>query len=121
MLTRKMQGDSMLFYDGENLILTIEETEVDGGILMTLKGDLRSETATHIQDELDAFTTVGVKVTIDFKEVTFLAPSVLNALLNSQQLIDFFRHGEIILRNVSDAVYQEMDETGITELLIIED
>lgn len=121
MLTRKMKGDSMLFYEGEKLILTIDETETEGVVLMALKGSLRSEVAHHIQDELDAFTTVGVKVTIDFKEVDFIAPSILNILLNSQQLIDFFKKGEIVLKNIPQAVYQEMDETGITELLMIED
>ncbi|MBQ6999494.1 MAG: hypothetical protein IJN67_00435 [Oscillospiraceae bacterium] len=121
MLTRKIQDDAMLFYEGDHLILTVNETEVDGGILMSLKGDLKSETAYHIQDELDAFTTVGMKVTIDFKEVVFAAPSVLNALLNSQQLIDFFRKGEIVLKNIPGTIYQEMDDTGITELLMIEE
>ncbi len=121
MLTRKMKDNSMLFYEGEDLILTVEETETDDGILMALKGSLRSEAAHHIQDELDAFTTVGEKVIIDFKEVTSIAPSVLNALLNAQQLIDFLRQGEIVLKNIPESVYQEMDETGITELLMIED
>lgn len=88
---------------------------------MTLNGELRSETAHHIQDELDAFTTVGVKVWVDFREVTFAAPSMFNALLDSQQRIDIFRKGEVVLKNVPDAIYQEMDKLGITELLIIED
>ncbi len=121
MLTRKIQDDTMLFYDGEKLVLSAEELETDGGILIKLKGELRSEAAHHIQDELDAFTTVGVRVNLDFGEVSFISPSVLNALLNSQQLIDHFRRGEIVLKNIPDAVYREMDETGITELLMIED
>lgn len=121
MLRRVIQGDTILFYEGEKLVLTIEELENENGILMTLKGDLISEAAHHIQDELDAFTTVGVRVTMDFGEVAFAAPSVFNGLLNSQQLIDFFRQGEIVLKNVPDVVYQEMDATGISELLMIED
>lgn len=121
MLRREIQGDTLRFYEGEQLVLTIGETENDSGILMTLKGDLISETAHHIQDELDAFTTVGVKVTMDFREVLFAAPSVFNGLLNSQQLIDHFRQGEIVLKNVPDAVYQEMEAIGISELLMIED
>ena len=121
MLTRKMQGDSMLFYEGDTLVLTVEETDLDDGVLMKLIGALKSEATHHIQDELDAFTTVGVKVIIDFKDVTFVSASVLYALLNAQQLVDYFRKGEIILRNISDSIYQEMDSTGITELLMIEE
>lgn len=121
MLERKMSGDSMLFYDGANLVLSVDETEADGGILMVLKGELRSETAQHIQHELDAFTTMGLKVAIDFKDVTYITSSVLYALLSSQQLIDFFHKGAILLKNVPDAVYREMEETGIAELLMIDE
>ena len=82
---------------------------------------MRSDTAHPFQDELNEFTTAGVPVTIDFKEVAFVAPSVLNALLNVQQLVEQLHQGRIVLRNIPDAVYQEMDETGITELLMIEE
>lgn len=111
----------MLFYDGGQLVLTVEETETDSGILMTLNGELRSETAHHIQDELDAFTTVGVKVVLDFRQVTFAGASFFRGLLQSQKAVDFFRQGAIVLKNVPDAIYREMDETGMTELLQIED
>ena len=121
MITRKMEGDSMLFYENGSLILTVEETETENGILMALKGQLKSETAHHIQDELDAFTVVGVKVVLDFQDVTFASAAVLNALLDVQQRIDQFRQGEMVLRNVSDSIYRDMDETGIAELLMIEE
>ena len=111
----------MFFYDDNTLILTVDELDHNGGILMALKGQLRSDTAHFIENELDAFTTVGVKVWLDFKEVTFVAASFLAALLNAQQLVDFFRKGEIILKNIPDPIYQAMDETGMTELLMIEE
>lgn len=121
MLTRKMQGDTMLFYEEEKLILTVEETEAEGGILMKLKGNLRSDTAHHIQDELDAFVTVGVKVIMDMKEVSFVSPSFLKGILDSQVLIDFFCKGELILRNVPAGTFRELKETGIADLLMIEE
>lgn len=122
MLTRKMQGDNMLFYDGEKLILTVEETDMEGGgVLMTLKGSLTSETAHHIQDELEAFATVGEKVAVDFKDVTFITSSVLMGFLKAQQTVDAFRKGEMLLKNVPDFVYRQMEEIGIAELLVIEE
>lgn len=121
MITRKIDGDCMTFYDGDALILTVEELDCSDGVLMTLKGQLRSDIAHFIQNELDAFTSIGVRVWLDFKEVTFVAPSFLAALLNAQQLVDFFRKGEITIKNIPNAIYQEMDETGITELLMIEE
>lgn len=121
MIRREISGDTMFFYDGDALILTVDELDFNGGIQMVLKGQLRSDTAHFIQNELDAFTTVGMKVWLNFKEVTFAAPSFLSALLNAQQLVDFFRKGEIVLQNIPDAIYAEMDETGMTELLMIEE
>lgn len=120
MLTRIINGDSIFFYDKNQLFLTIEETDTDNGILMALKGELRSDIAHHIQDELDAFTTIGIRTTIDFNDVVYITASILNALLNSQQLVDYLRQGEIILTNIPDSIYQEMDDIGITELLLIE-
>ena len=121
MIRREVNGDTMFFYDGDALILTVDELDCPDGIRMVLKGQLRSDTAHFIQNELDAFTTVGIKTWLDFKEVSFVAPSFLVALLNAQQLVDFFRKGEIVLKNIPDAIYREMAETGITELLMIED
>ena len=120
MLTRKIQGDSILFYKDDALILTIDETEDNDRVILSLKGDLLSDAAHPLQDELDAFTTVGTKLILDFKDVAYAAPSIFVALLNVQQLIDFFRHGEILLKNIPADLYHEMDEIGITELLMIE-
>lgn len=121
MIRREINGDSMFFYDGDRLILTVDELDYNGGILMALKGQLSSDTVHYIHNELDAFTTVGMKVWLDFTEVSFAAPSFLIAMLNAQQLVDFFRKGEIVLKNIPDDIYQEMDKSGMTELLIIED
>lgn len=123
MLRRELDGDSMFFYDDETLILTVDELDYNGGILMVLKGQLRSDTAHFIQNELDAFTTTagGIKVWLDFKEVTFASSSFMKAILDAQKLIDHFHKGQIVLRNIPDSLYEEMDEIGITELLSIED
>lgn len=111
----------MLFYDEGTLILSVEETDTDAGVLMKLKGELTRDVARHIQDELDAFITVGCNVVMDLKEVGYMASSFLYALLDSQQLIDHFRKGELVLKNIPTPIYEQMDKTGIVELLMIED
>ena len=121
MITRQIDGDTMIFHNNDTLILTVDELDFNGGIQMFFKGQLTSDTVHFIQNELDAFTSLGIKVYLNFKDVTFVAPSFLHALLKTQDLVDFFKKGEIILTNIPDSVYQEMDETGITELLMIED
>jgi len=120
MIVRKVQGDSIQFFENDTPVLTIEEPDADDGVMMILKGALKSEFADHIQDELDAYTTIGIKVLIDFKEATFVSAALLKALLNSQQLVDYFRNNQIVLKNIPHAVYREMDKSGISELLMIE-
>ena len=106
MLTRKMDGDTMLFYKDDKMVLSVEETDQDGGILMKLRGELLSECAQPIQDELEALISVGLKVVIDFAGVEYVSAASMNAMLDSQHLADFFRRGELILRGLPDEVYQ---------------
>lgn len=121
MLTRKIEADSMLFYDGDTLVLTMTETETGKDVCITFQGELRSDTTHHIQDELEAYVSVGARIILDFGAVTFVSASVLDALLDVQQLADFFQKGNIVLRNLTDEVYQIMDKRGLTDLLTIEE
>ena len=121
MLKQKIVGDTMLFYRDDKEVLSVEETEQDGGILMKLRGELLSECAQPLQDELANLISVGVKVVIDFSGVEYVSAASMNAMLDSQHLIDYFRRGSLILRGVPDPVYRLMDKYGLTELLMIED
>lgn len=121
MLTRKIQDNTMYFYDGQELILTIIEEETENGVHMRLKGQLRSDTTHHLQDELDAFTTVSVRVVLDFQEVTYIAYSVMYALLSCQVRVDNMQQGEILLRNIPEAIYREMSDAHILDMLLIEE
>lgn len=120
MIIRKIQDDTLSFYDGEQPVLIIQETDIPDGVLMSLKGALRSDLTHHIQDELDAFITVGIHVTLDFQEVSYVSASVLLALIDSQQLVDYLRKGKILLKNIPAEVYQEMNRSGASEELLIE-
>lgn len=121
MLTRKMDGDTMLFYKDDKMVLSVEETDQDGGILMKLRGELISECAQPIQDELEALISVRLKVVVDFSEVEYVSAASMNAMLDSQYLVDHFRWGGLTLRGLPDEVYQMMERYGLTELLMIED
>lgn len=121
MLKRIIKADSMLFYDGDALVLTMTEKETGNDVLITFEGELRSDTTHHIQDELEAYVSVGSRITLDFGAVTFVSASVLDALLDVQQLADFFQKGDFVLRNLTEEVYQTMDKRGLTDLLMIEE
>ena len=121
MLKRIIKADSMLFYDGDTLVLSMTEKEMDKDVHIAFEGELRSDASHHIQDELEAYISVGSRIILDFGAVTFVSASLLNALLDVQQLADFFRKGSLVLRNLSDEIYQAMDKRGLTDLLMIEE
>ena len=121
MLNRKIEGDSIVFYDGTNRILTIGEAQTDEGILLTLAGELRTETAHDIQDEMIALTTVGANIVVDMAGVTYISSSVQHVFLTVQKKTESMNRGALTLRNLPEAVYQEFYRTGVSELLMIDD
>lgn len=119
MLTRKIEGDSIIFYDGITEVLSVKETEHDDMITVEMKGELRGDTAHEIQDELIALVTVGLNIAVDVSGVTYVAPTVQHVFLRAQQKIDAIGKGSLVLTGLSDQIYHEFEKTGISELLMI--
>lgn len=120
MLDRKIEDNSIVFSNGSDVVLVIEEEETENGLTMTLRGELRSGVAHELLDELTALATVGVNVVVDFAEVTYITSTILDVFLSVQQLMDSMRKGELVLRRMTDEIYREFEKTGTSELLIIE-
>lgn len=121
MLNRKIEGNSIVFRNGSLTVLTIEESETDNGIVMALKGELRSDVAHELMDELTALATVGVGILVDFSGVTYITSTILDVFLSVQQLMDSIKKGSLVLCKMPSAIYQEFEKTGTAELLLIED
>ena len=120
MLSRKIEDNSIVFRNGSAVVLTIVEEETENGLTMTLRGELRSDVAHELLDELTALATVGVNVVVDFAEVTYITSTILDVFLTVQQLMDSMQKGELVLRKLSAEIYREFEKTGTSELLIIE-
>lgn len=111
----------MLFYDADIPVLTVEECNTDQGILLRCAGELRSDAAHPLQDEIEAYATVSVNVILDLQQVTFLSFSVIYALLSCQNRIDSLQKGELRIQNVPEPIYREFDRANVTEMLLIEE
>ena len=120
MLNRKIEGDSIVFDDGTTIVLTVEEKSTDQGILLLLNGQLRSEVAHDIQDELIALATVGVNIVVDFGKVTYISPTTQHSFLRVQQKMDTMGKGTLLLRKLPIEIFREFEKTGASELLLIE-
>lgn len=121
MLNRRIENNSIVFRNGSVVVLIIEETETDNGITMALRGELRSDVAHELLDELTALATVGISIMVDFSEVTYITPTILDVFLSVQQLMDSMQKGVLILRKLPAEIYSEFEKTGTSELLLIED
>ncbi len=119
MLTRKIEGDAIVFYDGDTTVLTVCEKEADGVVTVEMKGEVRGDTVHEVQDELIALATVGVHIVVELSAVTYIAPTAQHIFLRTQQKIDAIRNGSLVLTGLSDAIYREFEKTGISELLMI--
>ena len=120
MVSRKIEDDVITYFDGAKSFAIFNETEIDSGILITLTGELRSEIANDLLDELVAFTTVGANVIIDFEKVIYISSTVQHVLLRVQQKMDAMKKGTLTLRKLQPNIYQEFEKTGASELLMIE-
>lgn len=119
-LIRTYGEDSWSLTENGKTILTVQETEKDGGIRIGLTGSLRSDAEPFFQDELVALATVGMNMTIDCQGLDYIANSCMNALLSVQQKIDSMQKGgSLTLINVPDPIYSEMKKLNLDELLMI--
>lgn len=126
MIYRQIYDDTMRFYQWQEeedlLILSIREEEIQGGgILLTVSGQLNPETACHLCDEVDAYTTLHIPVIVDMQQVLSGSRELMEGLVACQLRIDAMNMGGLTLRNLPMSLYREFDESGIAELLIIEE
>ncbi len=120
-LTRMYEGDSWSLIENGRTILTVQETDADGKILVNLTGSLRNDTEQYFQDELIALATVGKDITVDCKGLEYICSSCLSSLLSVQQKMDTMQKGgSLTLCSVPEKIYSEMERLNLHELLMIE-
>lgn len=120
-MKRKIEGSKYLFYDGDALILTMALSLKDNTVEILLQGQLRSDAAHSLQDDLIAMVLMGKDIVLDFKDVTYMAPSIQYVLQLTQQKIDTQKKGSLLLRRLPENICQELEETGALEQLKIEE
>lgn len=120
MIHRKIEDDSIVFADGSSNFLTIQEKETEEAIQLFIAGELRSDVAHDLLDELIALATVGANVSIDLEKVSYITPTIQHVFLRVQQKMDSMGKGTLTLRKIPQTIYKEFEATGTSELLMIE-
>ncbi len=120
-LSRVMQGDTLLLFKGNDLILSLDETQQDENtILIKAKGIMNADTLHDFQDELTALTYLGLDLLIDFEDVNYLSSGCVQVLVDIQQKMDRQKKGNLALRKMPDALMRELESIGASELLDVE-
>lgn len=120
-LQRKTNDNTISLYDGPNLIFQMTEAEKDGAVELVLSGSLRSDAVHDLQDELAALAGMGMDLVLDFSKVTYLSSACQQALLVIQQQMDRTGKGSLTICKLPGAILKELESTGISELLMIEE
>ena len=119
-LTRNYGQDCWSLSEDGRTLLTVKEAVVDGTVVVTLAGTLRSDMEHVFRDELLALMTVGMNVVLDCGQLQYIAGTCQDALLSVQQTADNINRGTLTLRHVPSAILAELEKTNLHELLMIE-
>ena len=115
-----VKEDSVCLMDKGKAVLRIQETVQDKAVNIVLEGDLRSDTAHALGDELKTLVLLNHNLLVDFQKVSGLSTSCCRALLSIQQTIDNNEKGSMKLVRIPAAILEKMNATGLTALLLIE-
>lgn len=89
-------------------------------ITICVKGELRSEAAVALQDEMMGLINFGKKLAVDMAELKYISSAGQQAFLQVQCAIDRGVNSELHIVKTPDVIFQEFKKTGTSELLDIE-
>lgn len=110
-LLSTVRGDCISYSDGSSDILTIRESysKEEGTALMELSGRLPFQLSHALMDEIMLFITCGMKLKIDFSEVTYFSNSCQEVLLDAANRQNEYKlPGNFELVNVPEDIYSEL-------------
>lgn len=120
-IQRKVENDTLYLLDNGTEVLSIEESVDGNNALIKLAGMMRSDTAHDLQDELVAFITMDMALTLDMSKLTYISSTCQQVLLAVQQKMDELGKGSLLLTKMPPKLKAEFDSVGFSHLLDIED
>lgn len=115
-----VKDDCVCLTDRNSTVLHIQETIKDNEVTIALEGDLRSDTAFALGDELKTLVLLNYNLSVDLQKASGLSTSCCRAFLSIQQTIDNNEKGSMKLVRIPAAILEKMAATGLTALLQIE-
>lgn len=119
-ITSIVKENCICLTDRDDTILRITETLKNEEAEITLEGDLRSDTALVLGDELKILALLDRNLSVNLQKVNGLSTSCCRAFLSVQQMIDNNEKGSLKLVKIPAPILEKMAATGLTSLLQIE-
>lgn len=119
-LERIVKDGKLILMSGDVQVLSIQEVQNDDTFEINLDGSLKSETAHELQDELEALAIMGFNLRVDMSKVQYMSSACADVFLKIQIMMDKRGKGSLVLLNVPVPILSEMNNTGLSELLMIE-
>ncbi len=92
--------------------------ETNGSTLcLALSGRLDTYTASQLDTEIKNSIDGITRLELDFAEVDYVSSAGLRVLLATQKTMQ--KQGELVLKNVPDAVMEVLEITGFVDILTI--
>ena len=113
------ENELHLFCEEAEVCTVIEELQ-DNQVILHMNGALRSDILCFIEDELHALVMTNLSIVMDLREVSYLSVSMQQIFLQIQQKIDEKGAGSFTLIHSNEKIMREFEQTGLTDLLMIE-
>ena len=98
--------------------MTIEKIKTDDELVITLEGRLDTTTAPELDEVLKEELPEISRLSFDFSKLEYISSAGVRVLLTAQKIMN--KQGSMVVRNVSEEVYEVFEVTGFTDLLTIE-
>ena len=89
----------------------------DTTLTLTLVGRLDTTTASQLEAELRNSLEGIKRLELDFAEVDYVSSAGLRVLLSAEKTMQ--KQGELVLKNVPEAVMEVLEITGFVDILTI--
>ena len=87
-------------------------------MIMYVSGRMDTSTAPQFEAEIKSSLDGISKLVLDFENLEYVSSAGLRVILAAQKIMN--KQGEMIIKNVSEVVYEVFEITGFVDILTIE-
>lgn len=98
--------------------MNIQKTVNGAALTVALEGRLDTTTSPKLEGDLRSSISGITSLTLDLEKLEYISSAGLRVLLAMQKIMN--KQGQMLLRNVNEAVMEVFEVTGFADILSIE-